>query len=59
MKEKSITANEVEETIKALTPSEMGKKSWGNRVKKYGKKGALKILKDASLSRKKLSTPNA
>lgn len=33
---------------KATTPSEMGKKSWKARVKKYGIKGAKTILKKAS-----------
>ncbi len=42
-----------------MTPSEMGKKSWEARKKKYGTKGAKEILKKAShkaKSNKKLST---
>lgn len=31
-----------------MTPSEMGKKSWQARKKKYGLKGAKSILKKAS-----------
>lgn len=33
---------------KAKTPSEMGRKSWESRKKKYGEKGAVLILKKAS-----------
>ncbi len=33
---------------KIPTSSEMGKKSWESRIKKYGVKGATAILKKAS-----------
>ncbi len=33
--------------------SELGKKSWAKRVEKYGRAGAIKLLRHASKSRKK------